>query len=129
MIIIKSSRMQFTKNILRITSFSAITTKMSAGEMMKERMCKIRDDKFQSIELIPNQLFNECLNAIASGRYLSEYKVRIPLLYVKRDIWDYGALENFYYHEFGRERVLVSRFNYSYDVGLEIGVQEGFSSD
>lgn len=83
------------------------------------KACKVRDDSFHTIEVIPSVLLDECMKNIERGDFLSEYKVRIPYFYVQNDKRVYGELHNFSVRTFDKEKVLITDFKYSYEIGID----------
>jgi len=80
--------------------------------------CKIREDSFQTIEVIPFDKYEQCLNGIKNGDFLSEYKVRIPYWYVANDLKSMDNNKIFIPVEIGSEIVLLAKFKYTYEMGL-----------
>ena len=83
------------------------------------KACKVRDDSFRTIDVIPSVLLDDCIKNVEHGDFISEYKVRIPYYHVGKELQEYGDLHNFSSKQIGNEKVLVTDYKYTYEIGID----------
>ncbi|MBD3338098.1 MAG: CRISPR-associated helicase Cas3' [Candidatus Lokiarchaeota archaeon] len=83
------------------------------------KACKVRDDSFRTIEVVPSKVWDDCIKNVERGDFISEYKVRIPYYLVGKDIYEYGDLHNFSSKLVGNEKLLVTEYKYTFEIGID----------
>ncbi|GAB4377001.1 MAG: CRISPR-associated helicase Cas3' [Calditrichia bacterium] len=82
------------------------------------RCLRIREDQFQQIEVVPSRVFAEAEKTVRQKKaFWDEYKVRIPLFYLKKDIWEHG--EPFHFQKHTQYQILECEFEYDEETGVQ----------
>jgi len=81
------------------------------------RALRIREDKFQQIDVVPTAVFNEAITAVEKGKaFWNEFKVKIPLYVLKKEIRMYG--NPIHFHQYPSYGVLECNHYYDEEIGI-----------
>jgi CRISPR-associated endonuclease/helicase Cas3 len=103
----------FQNNVLFGDHYRDITFGEDEG-----RALQIRENNFQQIDVVPSRVFEEAETLVRQKNAVwEEFKVKIPLFQLKKDIWDHGEAYNFQKHP--EYKILECEFEYDYNLGIQ----------